>query len=149
MQLRDIGKRLEHEQINSAFKQRRYLSREHLFRFIERCGSVRLNAQAQRPNSTSHQHSISRGLASDLSGPNIYLAETSFQSVRLELVGGSAESICLDDVSAGAHVFGVHFADEVGSDQIQFIVRSINVDALGIEHRAHRAIKHVGAVGFD
>jgi hypothetical protein len=39
-------------------------------------------------------------------------------------------------------------AHEVGGDQIQFVVRTVDVDALRIEHRTHRAIKDVNAVAL-
>ena len=64
-------------------------------------------------------------------------------------MGGRAERVGLDDVGAGADVFCVNLAHEVGVAQIQFVVAAIDVDALGIEHRAHRAVEDVDAVGFE
>ena len=72
-----------------------------------------------------------------------------FQSVRLKFVDVGAEGVRFDDVGAGANVFGVNLADEIGRDKIQFVVGAIDVDALGIEHRSHRAVEDVNAVGFE
>ena len=122
MQFRDIGKRLQHKQINSAFKQRRHLGREHLLRFIKGRRSVRFDAQPERTDGAGYKHAISGGFAGDLCGPNVDFAQTAFQTIGLKLICRSAESICLNDFSAGADVFRVNFADQIGSDQIQLVV---------------------------
>ena len=72
-----------------------------------------------------------------------------FETVGLQLVGGGAVGVGFDDVGAGANVFGVNVAHQIGRDQIQFIVGAIDIDALGIEHRAHRAVEDVNAVGLE
>ena len=72
-----------------------------------------------------------------------------FQSVLLKFVSGGAEGVGLDDVGAGADVFGVNLAHQIGIAEIQLVVAAIDVDALGIEHRAHRAVEDVDAVGFE
>ena len=68
------------------------------------------------------------------------LVEVSFESVLLKFVSSGAEGVGLDDVGAGADVFGVNLANQIGSAEIQFVITAIDVDALGIEHRAHRAV---------
>ena len=40
-------------------------------------------------------------------------------------------------------------AHQVGITEIQFVVAAIDVDALGVEHRAHRAVEDVNAVGIE
>ena len=87
--------------------------------------------------------------ASDARGADVDFAQTAFETVRLQLMRGGAISIRLDDVGASANVFGVNFAHEVGRDEIQFVVGAIDVDALGVEHRAHRAIEDVNGVGLN
>ena len=41
--------------------------------------------------------------------------ETAFESVLLELVSSGAERVGLDDVGAGANVFGVNLTDQIGA----------------------------------
>ena len=67
----------------------------------------------------------------------------------IEIVGSCAERVCLDDVGAGLDVLGMNFLDQIRICQVQFVVAAINVDALGIEHRPHRAIEDVNAIGFE
>src|SRR5262249_39043253 len=75
------------------------------------------------------------------------VAQTSFQTVRLKLVYIRAERVRFNNVRACAYVFAVNFTDKVGRNQVQFIIRTIDVDALRVEHRAHCAIEDVGAIG--
>ena len=75
--------------------------------------------------------------------------EVCFEAVLLEFVRSGAEGVCFDDVSAGAYVFSVNFANEIGIAEIQFIVTTIDVDAFGIKHRAHRAVEDVDAISFE
>ena len=83
MQLRNIRKRLEHEQINSTFKQRRHLSCKHRFCFIEGRRSVRFNAQPERANGAGYKHAIAGGFAGDLCGPDVDFAQAAFQTIGL------------------------------------------------------------------
>ena len=71
--------------------------------------------------------------------------EAAFQPILVKLVGSCAEGVGLDDVGAGAKVFRVNFAHQVRITEIQFVVTAIDVDALGVEHRAHRAVEDVNA----
>jgi len=72
--------------------------------------------------------------------------EMSLESVLLEFVGSRAERVGLDDVGAGANVFGVYLADQIGRAEVQLVVTAINVDALGVEHRTHRAVDYEDTV---
>jgi hypothetical protein len=66
--------------------------------------------------------------------------EISLESVLLEFGSSGAERVGLDDVGAGANVFSVNLTDQIGRAEIQLVITAINVDALGVEHRAHRAV---------
>ena len=72
-----------------------------------------------------------------------------FEAVLLKLVGGRAEGVGLDDVGAGATYSAWTSRTRSGLLQIQFVVAAIDVDALGVEHRAHRAVEDVDAVGLE
>src|SRR5689334_783017 len=63
---------------------------------------------------------------------------------ELETIG--AKRIGLEDVGAGPEVLAVDLGHELRLSQVQLIERSIEKDALGIEHRAHGAIAHEHAL---
>src|ERR1043166_2939238 len=52
-------------------------------------------------------------------------------------------------IRAGANVFGVDLAHQIGIAEIQFVVTAIDIDALRVEHRAHRVINDENAIGFE
>src|SRR5207253_122076 len=86
------------------------------------------------------------GLASDARRRNVDGAHTTLEAVLAQLRRGRTEGICLNDVGAGVQVFSVNLAHEIRISDIQFIVTAINVNALRVQHSAHRAIKDVNAV---
>ena len=47
------------------------------------------------------------------------------------------------------NILRVDLAHEIGITQVQLVVAAIDIDALGVEHRAHRAVEDVNAVGFE
>ena len=82
----------------------------------------------------------------NLSSPD--LVQVVFESVLLQLVRRRAEGVGLDDVGARANVFGVDLAHQIGIAEIQLVVTTIDVDALCVEHRAHRAVHDMDAISF-
>ena len=60
----------------------------------------------------------------------------------LELVCRGAERVGLNDVSAGANVFDVNLTHEIGIAKVQLVVTTIDVNTLGVEHRAHGAVEN-------
>ncbi len=73
---------------------------------------------------------VARSFARDLRGFDVDFARASFETVRLKLVHVRAKRIRFNDVGAGAHVFGMNLAHEIGGHQIQLVVRSVDVNAL-------------------
>ena len=67
------------------------------------------------------------------------------EAERSELDAVRAERVGLDDVGAGADVFLVHLGDEVRLREVQRVEALVDEDALGVQHRAHRAITHEDA----
>src|SRR4029077_7079848 len=57
---------------------------------------------------------------------------------QLDPVG--AEGVGLDDVGTGADVLLVDFGDQVRLRDVERVEALVDEDALGIEHRAHRAV---------
>src|SRR5262249_24992484 len=147
--LGNVGERFETEQINAACEQPGGLCFEHLARLVKRSWTIRLDAQAEWTNSTGDVGAIAGGFPSDLCAERVDLVETAFESVLLELVSSSAERVGLVDVCAGAYVFGMNLAHQIGVTEIQLIVAAVDVDAFGVEHRPHRAIDDEYAVGSE
>jgi hypothetical protein len=75
--------------------------------------------------------------------------EISFEAVLLKFVRSCSEGICFDDISAGSYIFRVNLTYEIGIAEVKFIVTTVDVDAFGIKHRAHRAVEDVDAVSFE
>ena len=61
-----------------------------------------------------------------------------------------APKVLVSMMSAPAlDVFGVNLPNQVRITEIQFVVTAIDVDTLGVEHRSHRAVDDVNAIGFE
>ena len=100
-------------------------------------------------NCAGNVRAIAGSLASYFRCEGIDLVKVSFESVLLEFVGRGAEGVGLDDVCAGAYVFGVNLAHEIRITQIQLVVAAIDVDAFGIKHRTHRAVEDEDAISGE
>ena len=61
----------------------------------------------------------------------------------------SRQRVGLDDVGAGANVFDVNLADQIRIAEVQLVVTTIDVDALGVEHRAHCAVNYEDAIAGE
>src|SRR6185436_15540031 len=69
------------------------------------------------------------------------------QPERRQLDPVRTKGVRLDHIRAGPHVGLVHFRDELGLGQVELVERSIEEDALGVEHRAHGAVADEDAAG--
>ena len=71
------------------------------------------------------------------------------EGAQLDAIG--AERVGLDDVGAGAEVFAVHAAHQIGVGEVQRLEAAIDEDALRVQLRAHRAVAHQHALfdGFE
>jgi hypothetical protein len=43
----------------------------------------------------------------------------------------------------------MNLADQVGVTQIELVIATIDIDTLGIKHRAHSAVEHVNGIGVE
>ena len=68
------------------------------------------------------------------------------QAEGAELHAVRAEGVRLEDVRAVPQVHLMDVCDEIRLGQIQLVERSIQEDALRVEHRPHRAVAHEDAV---
>jgi len=85
----------------------------------------------RRPSGRQHlQRKLEyRSFASDARGSDVDFMEVGFQTIGLELVRVGAVGVGLNDVRAGANVFGVDLTHQIGRYQIQFVIGAIDVDA--------------------
>jgi len=60
--------------------------------------------------------------------------------LKLDRVG--AEGVGLEQLGAGLHVLLVDLPHLVGLREIHLVVAAVDVDPLGVEHRAHGAVRH-------
>ena len=67
----------------------------------------------------------------------------------MQLVSGRTEGVGLNDVGPGANIFGVNLAHEIGVTEVQLVVAAIDVDAFGIQHRAHRTVEDQDAIAGE
>ncbi len=122
---------------------------EQLPGFIKRGWPIGLDAQAEWTNGAGDVSAIARRFTSHSCRDRVNLVKISFEPVLLQLVSSGAEGVGLDDIGAGAYVFGVDLADQVGIAEIQLVVAAVDVDALGVEHRSHRAINNEDTVSGE
>jgi hypothetical protein len=86
------------------------------------------------------------GLARDLRRRGVDLGEFVVQPLRGELQSGRAVGIGLYDLGAGFDVFAVDGEHDLGAGKVQFVITAIDVNALGIDHRAHGAVEDADTV---
>src|SRR5262245_26587729 len=89
------------------------------------------------------------GLARDLRRRGVDLGEFVVQPLRGELQSGRAVGITLDDLGAGFDIFAVDGEHDLGAGKVQLVVTAVDVNALGIDHRAHRAVEDADTVFPD
>src|SRR5262245_23685381 len=82
-----------------------------------------------------------RGLASDPRRRGVDLGEFVIQPLRGKFETRRAVGVGLDDLGAGFDVFAVDGEHDLGAGKIQLVVTAVDVNALGIDHRAHRAVE--------
>ncbi len=140
---RDVRHRLEDEQIDAAVPQRLGLFAKVLARFVECCWTVRLDADAERPDRAGDVYRVASGLTRNLHRFQIDLAQIVFNAERPQLDSIRAIRVGLEDLGARADVLLVHFQDDLRRPKIQLVVALVDEDAFGVEHRPHRAVEEV------
>src|SRR5262249_26967558 len=79
----------------------------------------------------------------------IDLSEFVIQALCGEFEARRAVGIGLDDLGAGFDVFAVYREHDVGAGEVQLVVTPVDVNAFGIDHRAHRAVKDADTIFPD
>ncbi len=136
----DVAEGLEHDEVDSAVDQRARLLREKFLRLVHSGLAPWLDANAERADRTGDPGLVFRGIARDaraLEIDRVYLLSEA-EVTQLDAIG--AEGVGLDHVRAVADVGLMDLGDEVGLGEVQLVEGAIEEDALGIEHRAHRAV---------
>ena len=139
--LAQVAERLEHEQVDAALDERRGLFAEDRLGLVEAGLAPRLDADAERPDRAGDVGLVARRVRARGARPaTLIVVQPSVEAERGQLDAVGAERVGLDDVGAGAHVGLVHVGDEVGLREVQLVEAAIEEDALGVEHRPHRAV---------
>ena len=116
---------------------------------MERRWTIRLDAQAEWTNRAGDVRAIACGLAGHLCGDGVDLVQIRVEPVLLELVSSGAKRVGLNDVRAGANVFSVNLAHQIRTAEVQLVVATIDVNTLGLEHRAHGAVDNEDAIAGE
>ena len=150
MHLVHVAERLEDESVDAAAEQALNLAGEQRLRLELRGGTERLDADAERSDRADDARLAARRRARQLGGRAVDLFRLVGQPVAVELERVGPESVRLEDLRAGAHVFGVHFLHEPRLLQVQLVVADVEEEALAVEHGAHGPVEDVDtAVGKE
>ncbi len=135
-----VAERLEDEQIDAAIGQRLRLLAEIVARLVDAGLAPRFDAHAERSDRAGDVGLLARGLARDLRALRVDLVQPVGQAERSEPDPVRAERVGLDHVGAGAHVFLVYLGDQLRLREVQGVEALVDEDALGVQHRPHRAV---------
>ena len=142
-----ISESLENQQIDAAFDQRLDLLAKRVASFLERSFSQRFDSGSQRANRSCHPHiEAFGGLAGHAHASPIDVAHFVGQAVPGQAKRIATESIGFNNLGSRLQVFVVNSANQVGLREIQFVVRAVDENALGVEQRPHGAIAQHGGL---
>ncbi|OQA06972.1 MAG: hypothetical protein BWY66_01596 [bacterium ADurb.Bin374] len=144
MDLVQIVKGFEDEQIDTAGKQAFRLLGERLFGLFHGGLAPGFEADAERADGARDEHLVAGDLARDLDALEVHGLDLVGKAVRRQLESVRAEGVGLDDHRPGVDVFAMHLLNEGGVREIQLVVDLVEVDAFGIQHRAHGAVEDDG-----
>ena len=111
--------------------------------------SVRLDADAERTDGAGDVDGVARRLARQRRAALVDGAQLVLDAEAAQLDAVRAVGVGLDDLRAGAHVLLVHLEHDLRIAEIQLVVALVDEDALGVEHRPHRAIEEVDVLVCD
>ena len=149
LDLRDVGHRFEDEQIDAGIAQRLGLLPEKLARFLQPGGTVRLDADSQRPDGSGHVGGVSGRLPGNLHRFLIDGTQLVFDSEGAQLDAIRSVGVGLQDLSACAHVLLVYLEHDLRVSEVELVVTLVDEHALRIEHGAHRPIEQVDMLVSD
>src|SRR5207244_9671411 len=139
---------LEGKKVDTAFEKCSHLFFEQILCLVKRRGTIRFDSQTQRSHGACHVTLVATAFASESSRCNIDFAHAALKAVLGQLGGRGAEGVCFENIGAGATVFRVDLAYQVRIAETHFIVATIDIYALGVEHRPHRPVEDVDPVGI-
>ncbi len=150
MDLFQIAERLEHEPVDSAGEQAVHLAPEMVARFVAGGRSERLEPEPQRTDRPGDAGAVVGGGSGRLRRRLVDAFGQIGQPVRPELGRCGAERVGLENLGAGPDVLLVHFPHQRRLLQRQLVVADVEEEALGVQHRPHRAVEQMhAAVGNE
>lgn len=138
--LRQVAEGFEHEQVHATLEEGIDLLPEEGLGFIHAGLTPGLDTHAERTDGTGDEGLAARGGPRQPRPLDVDLSEFVGQAEAAQLHAVGAERVGFDDVRARAHVLTVHAGDQVRLAEVQRVEGAVDEDALGIEHRAHRAV---------
>ncbi len=144
VQLLEIAKGLQDQQVDAFFVQGLNLLAEGIACFRQRDFSQRLDAHAERPHGSGHQRIEALGrLAGHARAHAVDVGQPIQTTVLAQAKRIRAKGVCFYDLCPGLEVVVMDVADEVGLREVQLVVTTVDKDAFRIQKRAHGAIaKH-------
>jgi len=136
----DVTEGLEHEEINAALDKGAGLLGEILLSLVYPGLPPGLDANTERTNRARDPGLLFGGTARQPRTLEIDREHLIRQAEVAQLDPIGAEGVGFDHVRAVADVGLMDLADEIRLGEVQLVERAIEEDALGIEHRAHRAV---------
>src|ERR1035438_322032 len=142
-----VAEGLENQQINSCLNQSLDLLAECFASLLKRSLAERLNSGSQRANRSRHPHiEAFGGFTSQPHSRKVDFTNFVGQTVSTQAERVSTKCIGFNDFCAGLKVVMVNPANQVGLGKVQFVVRSVDEDALGVEQRSHGTIAEHGGL---
>ena len=143
LELGEIGKRFEHEEVYAGVGQGSDLLDVGSSRIFGGERSERAEPGARRTHRTRHEHR-STGLIGSLPGEAGTGGVDVDGSVRhpptVEVNGGGREGVRLHDVGTGRHERSVDVEDDVRAGKVQTLEGLLESDACSVDHGPHRAV---------
>src|SRR5438876_4377694 len=134
MEFLDVAEGFEDQQVNPAFEQRCDLFAEGVFGFLEGSFSQRFNPDDQGPYRSSDPGI--EALCSFLSKPGsgeIDFPDFPSEPMPLEPIAVAAKGVGFNDLRAGLQVFMVNATYKIRLGEIQFVIATIDENALGVQ----------------
>ena len=138
----DMQKSLEHQQVDALFHERLDLFAICGARLGERSWTQGFQQHAERSHCAGDEDigALLCGFASDPDAGAIDLGSFIGEAEAGQLEPVGAEGVGLQNLRTAANVLAMNLADHSGIRQVEFVEAAVDEDALGIEHRAHRAV---------
>jgi hypothetical protein len=135
-----VPERFHDEQVDASRQQRLGLLTKVSLSFVPPHPAPRLDTQPKRTDRPGDVGLTVRGTSGDAGTLDIDVVQAVGKAEAAEFNPIGTKRIGFDDVRACAYVLIVHLRHSAGVGEIQCVETTVDEDALGIEHRADRAV---------